>query len=331
MQKREKKCLGMMAMGAFLIASFMMMDFATADEKSYPNREVTVIAPAPPGGSVDLISRVIAQVLTKMWGQQVLIVNKPGANQTIGLTYVAGSKPDGYTLCFIVNPQLAMKKLQDPSLPYSPEKLTWLGCVAKGYFMLTVRADSPWKTFEEFVDFGIKNPGKIIFGTDGAGGQQDMVRIKLADLAGMKQFTPVHFPGSGPMITSLLGGHLHALVSGAVLTGKYVQSGDLRHLATLGPERDPEYPNTPTAREKGVNVIGRTSGVFCGPQGIPHEIVEKLTTSIKKAAANEEVLAFYKRAGGYRYSYNPPEECLKLWKEDEDFFAKDMKKYGFIK
>ena len=320
-----------MAIGVLIVANSMMIDFAVAEEKPYPSREVNICVGAPPGGSADLIPRVMGTVLTKMLGQQVVIINKPGANQTIGLSYVAGAKPDGYTLSFIMNPQLAMKKLEDPSLPYSPEKLTWLGAITKAHFMLIVRADSPWKTFEEFVDFGIKNPGKIIFGTDGTGGQQDMLRIKFADMVGMKPFTAVPFTGSSPMITSLLGGHLNAIVVTAGLTGAYVKSGDLRFLAALAPQRDPEYPNVPTAKEKGFDIVGRTTGVFSAPQGVPSEIAEKLTKSIKEAAASKEVLNFYKKIGGYGYSYNPPEECLKLWKEDENFFAKEMKKYGFIK
>ena len=160
-----------------MAAHSTMVDSAVASEKPFPSSEVTICVGAPPGGATDIIARVMGTVLTRMWGQQAVIVNKPGANQTIGLSYVAAAKPDGYTLSFIINPQLAMKKLEDPSLPYNPEKLTWLGSITKAYFMLVVKADSPWKTFEEFVDFGIKNPGKIIFGTDGTGGQQDMVRI----------------------------------------------------------------------------------------------------------------------------------------------------------
>lgn len=320
-----------MAMGVLIVASSMVINFAAAKEKPYPSKEVNIYVGAPPGGTADLTARVMGTVLNKMWGQQAVIINKPGATQTISFSYVAGAKPDGYTLAYILNPYLVMKKLEEPSLPYSPEKITWLGATARSSVMLIVRADSPWKTYEEFVDFGIKNPGKIIFGTDGAGGIQDLMRMKFADMVGIKPFITVPFAGSGPMVTSLLGGHVNAVITSAGPTVAYVKSGDLRFLVSFAAKRDPEYPNIPTAKEKGLNLVGGGSwAVFAAPQGVPSEIVEKLTKSIKEAAANEEVLALYKKIG-WEYKYHPPEECLKLWKEDENFFAKEMKKYGFIK
>jgi len=317
-------------MGVLISFSSLGSNFSAAKEKPYPSKEVNIYVGSPPGGTNDLTGRVIGKVLSKMWGQQVVIVNKAGGTQTVSFSYVANAKPDGYTVAYILNPYLVLKKLEEPSLPYSPEKFTWLGAIARSSIILTVKADSPWKTYEEFVDFGVKNPGKIIFGSDGAGGIQHLLELKFADMVGIKSFTHVPFAGSGPMVQALLGGHINAIITATGSTGAYVGSGDLRYLLYFADKRDPEYPDIPTAKEKGLNLVGGSQGIFAAPKGLPSEIAGKLSKSIKEASANEEVLALYKKIG-WRYEYYPPEDCLKLWKEDENLYAKEMKKYGFIK
>jgi tripartite-type tricarboxylate transporter receptor subunit TctC len=301
-----------------------------AQGKAYPAKEVNICVGAPPGGTLDISGRVIAKVLTKMWGQQAVIVNKPGGAQSVSGAYVANARPDGYTLAYILNPYLIMKKLEEPSLPYTAEKFTWLGAFSKSNLILTVKADSPWKTYEEFVDYAVKNPGKIVFGSDGAGGVQHLFQLQFGDKAGIRDFTHVPFAGGGPAVQALLGGHVNAVTIAAGPTAPYVKSGDLRYLAIFSPKRDPEYPDVPTIKEKGLPLYGGAWSVFAGPKGLPPAIAQRLVKDLKEASVNEEVKAMFKKIG-WEYAYSTPEDCLKIWKEEEILYAKEMKKYGFIK
>jgi tripartite-type tricarboxylate transporter receptor subunit TctC len=298
-------------------------------EKEYPSREVNFYVGAPPGGSLDISGRVIAKVLTKPLGQPVIVVNKPGGTQTISFSYVANSKPDGYNLAYILNPYLIMKKLEEPTLPFEAEKFTWLGSMYKFNFMLTVKADSPWKTYEEFVNFARKNPEKIILGSDGAGGSQHIAQAQFAEMAGFK-FKHVPFAGGGPAVQALLGGHVNAVTTSPGPTAAYLKSGDLRYLVNFSEKRNQEYPDVPTIKEKGLSLFAGGWMAFAGPKMLSADVAEKLTKMLKEAAAADEAKAMFKTMG-WEHEYRTPQECLKMWKEEEAMYAKEMKKLGMIK
>jgi tripartite-type tricarboxylate transporter receptor subunit TctC len=332
MKKGIQRFLTTLALAAFVCAGLTGPDFAVAATKNepFPTGEVNIYVGFAPGGNADTVARAMAKVLSKMWGQPVVITNKPGGNQAISFTSVVNARPDGHTITYILNPYLVLKKLEEPTLPYGPDSVTWLGVTAMSRFVLMVKGDFPCKTFEEFVSFGVKNPNKIIFGSDGTGGTQHLMGVRVADLTGIKSFIHVPFSGSAPKMQAMLGGHINATIQAPGGAAAYLKSGDIRYLLVLAEKRNPEYPAIPTAREKGLNLVAGSWGAFAGPRGLPAPIAEKLTRDIKEAAGNEEVVSIYKSMG-YEFYYVPPRECVKLWKEDEDLYAPDMKKYGFIK
>lgn len=298
--------------------------------QAYPTREINMVIGSPPGGSLDISGRVLAKILTKSLGQQILIVNKPGGTQSVGFVFVANAKPDGYTLVYILNPYLTMKKLEEPSLPFDPEKMTWLGSMYKFNFMLTVKANSPWKTYEDFIAFVRKSPEKIKFGSDGAGGSQHIAQLQFGEMAGFKNFIHVPFAGGGPAVQALLGGHIDAVTTSPGPTSAYLKSGDLRYLVNFSPTRNREYPEVPTIKEKGLNLYAGGWMGFAGPKGIPAPIVEKLTQSLKEATEAEEAKEVFKKMG-WEHDYRSPQDCLKMWKEEEVMYGKEMKKLGLIK
>jgi len=312
-----------------IFALGLFPSWGLAKDKEYPSREVSIYVGAPPGGSLDISGRVIAKILTKPLGQPVIVVNKPGGTQTISFSYVANSKPDGYSLGYILNPYLIMKKLEEPTLPFDAEKFTWLGSMYKFNFMLTVKADSPWKTYEEFVNYARKNPEKMIIGSDGAGGSQHIAQVQFSEMAGFK-FKHVPFAGGGPAVQALLGGHVNAVTTSPGPTAAYLKSGDLRYLVSFSDKRNPEYPDVPTIKEKGINLFAGGWMAFAGPKGLPSEIAEKLIKLLKEAAAADEARAMFKTMG-WEYEYRGPQDCLKMWKNEEAMFAKEMKKLGMIK
>jgi len=328
--KRKGSSIFVVLLGAALILAIGLFPCGSmAKEKEYPSREVSIYVGAPPGGSLDISGRVIAKVLAKPLGQPVIVVNKPGGTQTISFSFVANSKPDGYTLAYILNPYLIMKKLEEPTLPFEADKFTWLGSMYKFNFMLTVRTDSPWKTYEEFVDYAKKNPEKVIIGSDGAGGSQHIAQVQFGEKAGFK-FKHVPFAGGGPAVQALLGGHVHAVTTSPGPTSTYLKSGDLRYLVNFSDKRNQEYPDVPTIKEKGLNLFVGGWMAFAGPKGLPAEVSGKLINQLKEAALTEESKALFKKMG-WEHEYRTPQECLKMWKEEEAMYGKEMKKLGMIK
>jgi tripartite-type tricarboxylate transporter receptor subunit TctC len=316
-------------MAVLVLTVALFPSWGIPKEKEYPSREINICVGSPPGGSLDISGRVIAKILTKPMGQPVLIVNKPGGTQTVSFVFVANSKPDGYTLAYILNPYLVMKKLEEPTLPFEADRFTWLGSMYKFNFMLTVKADSPWKTYEEFVDYARKNPEKVIMGSDGAGGSQHIAQAQFAEMAGFK-FKHLPFAGGGPAVQALLGGHVNAVTTSPGPTAAYLKSGDVRYLVNFSEKRNQEYPDVPTTKEKGMNLFAGGWMAFAGPKGLPAEIKEKLTKMLKDAVAADEAKAMFKTMG-WEHEYRGPEECLKMWKEEEAMYAKEMKKLGMIK
>lgn len=330
MRKNWRKGTGILVVALTAIISLAFFNPGLSWGKGYPAKEVSLYVGAPPGGTLDISGRVIAKVLSKMWGQQVLIVNKPGGTQTVSFSYVMNMKPDGYSLAYILQPYLIMKKLEEPSLPYTPENFTWLGAIARSTLVLTVRGDSPWKTYEDFIDYSVKTGGKIVFGNDGAGGLQHLFVNQFAEKAGIKNFTQVPFQGGGPMVQALLGGHVQAIAPSTGPTASYIKSKDVRYLVFFGQKRDPSYPDVPTIKEKGMEHYGGSQAMFAGPKGLPKEISGKIAQSIKEAMNSQEVKDIFTKIG-WEHEYYHPEECLKIWKAEEKEYGREMKKYGFIK
>jgi tripartite-type tricarboxylate transporter receptor subunit TctC len=322
--------IGTMAIALTAIMACIALNPGLTWGKSYPAKEISLFVGVPPGGTLDISGRIIAKVLSKMWGQQVLIVNKPGGTQTVSFSYVMNSKPDGYSLAYILQPYLTMKKLEEPSLPYTPENFTWLGAIARSTLVLTVRGDSPWKTYEDFIDYAVKRGGKIVFGNDGAGGLQHLFLNQFAEKVGIKNFTQVPFQGGGPAVQALLGDHVQAIAPSTGPTASYIKSGDVRYLVFFGQKRDSSYPNVPTIKEKGMEHFGGSQAMFAGPKDLPSEVADKISKSIKEAMESQEIKDIFTKIG-WEYEYYPPQECLKIWKAEEKMYGREMKKYGFIK
>jgi tripartite-type tricarboxylate transporter receptor subunit TctC len=320
--KREKKGFVLFMIGALF---FIALNGVFAAEQEYPTREISLYVGFPPGGSGDVSARVIAKVLEKKMGVPVLVVNKPGADGAVAASFIANAKPDGYTLIYMFNPSTLMKKIEEPTLTYGPENLTMLGSFYSYYTMLTVRCDAPYKTFEEFVDFGKKND--IKFGSGDA--MQQIIQVLLTDRLGIKT-TIVPFNGGGPTIRALLGGHIDGVTISTGPTGPHVKSGELRWLAYLGPKRNKVYPDIPSFKEKGQDVYIRNWLSFVGPKGIPESITRKLENTLKETLQSDEIESFFSQYG-WEYEYHSPADCVVLWETDTKFFEGEMKKLGLKK
>jgi tripartite-type tricarboxylate transporter receptor subunit TctC len=273
---------------------------ATASD--YPVRPIRFIVPSAPGGTPDIIARVVGAELSKQMGQQVVVDNRAGANGAIGLHMLARAAPDGYTIAYgpvsavAVNPSVT--KLQ-----YAPKDLQPVVQLVFGMHILTVTPSLPVKSVQELVDYAKANPGKLSFGSSGSGSTQH-VGMEMFKLMTGTQMVHVPFKAIQAAITEVIAGRVHVTFDNLASMTPHVQAGRVRALGVTGLKRSPVLPELPTISEAGVpgfEVI-TWSGVVV-PAGVSKEIVSRLNTEINKAlvssAAKEKLGAIgYELVGG---------------------------------
>jgi tripartite-type tricarboxylate transporter receptor subunit TctC len=249
--------------------------------QAYPTRPVTLIVPWPPGGSTDRHLRGLAEIASKYLGQNIVIENKPGGGGTIGPSQMAlTAKPDGYTIS-----QFPLGMLRIPHMQKSPwNPLTDFSYIigVTGYtFGLTVRADSPYKSFNEYIEAARKQPGKIDYASTGIGTTPHL-NIEEVAMAAKVTLNHVPFKGNADSTQALLGGHVMAQ-SDATGWDKYVDGGQMRLLVTFGETRTKRWPTVPTAKELGYGVVSTSPYGLVGPKGMDPAVVKTLHDAFKKA------------------------------------------------
>ncbi|MBI5256654.1 MAG: tripartite tricarboxylate transporter substrate binding protein [Burkholderiales bacterium] len=254
---------------------------AGAQAQAFPSRAITLIVPWPPGGSTDRYFRALAEIASKHLNQTIVIENKPGAGGTLGPGSMAlNAKPDGYTIA-----QYPLGMLRTPHM----QKTQWhplndftfiIGLT--GYtFGLVVRADSPFKTLKDYLEAARKQPGKIDYGSTGIGTSPHLMLEELSDAAKV-ELNHLPYKGNADLMQALLGGHVMA-ASDASGWDKFVDGGQMRLLCTFGEERTTSWPNVPTAKELGYNVVGNSPFGLAGPKGMDPAVVKTLHDAFKKA------------------------------------------------
>jgi tripartite-type tricarboxylate transporter receptor subunit TctC len=257
---------------------------ARAQPTAWPNRSVRLIVPLAAGGPTDTVARVLADQLSKLWGQQVVIENKPGGGTNVGNEFVARSEPDGYTALFGTSSLATVAGLYH-SLGYDPQvDLAPASLVAKFPFFMFVSNSSPAKTVKEFIADAKAHPGKRIMGSPGTGSAPHLTEELFLQMAGIKM-THVPYHGAAPAFIDLIPGRIDCYFgSGELLT--YSRSGQVRALATTGAERSAAEPELPTIAEAGVPgyAVDSWQGVFL-PAKTPAEIINKMSADITAALA----------------------------------------------
>jgi tripartite-type tricarboxylate transporter receptor subunit TctC len=225
---------------------------AVAQAQDFPARPVTLIVPWPAGGSTDQVMRALAQATEKYLGQTIVVENRPGAAGTLGANAMVAAKPDGYTIT-----QIPITVFRNPHLGnvgYDPlTDLTYILGVSGYTFGVVVRADSQWNTWADLVAYAKANPGKLSYGTPGANTSLHVTMEDIAYRNGIK-WTQVPFRGNADNMQAILGGHIDAAAD-ATGWGPHVDAGKLRLLATWGPQRTKRWPNAPTLKELGFDIV----------------------------------------------------------------------------
>lgn len=259
-----------------------------ASAQKFPDRPITLICPFTPGAAADVQLRALAQAMSKELGQTVLVDNRPGAAGTLGAAVLANSKPDGYTLAQVTNTVIRQPFIAKTS--FDPIKdFTYVIGVSTFDFGLVVEASSPWKTFQEFTGYAKQNPGKVSYGTIGVGSVPHQVMTRIGAKLGL-EWNHVPYKGSGPAQTDLQGGHIMAL-SDTTGWSPFVDSGKFRLLAVYGEKRLNRYPNAPTLKELGLDIVDFAPWGLAAPKGVPADRIKIIHDAAQKALKDTAFLA----------------------------------------
>lgn len=265
---------------------------APAKKVDFPQngRALTMVVPFAAGGSTDVAGRLVAAGLEKELGSPVQIVNKAGANSAVGTTDVSLAKPDGYTLLYTGMPTFFTSYL-DPGMKsvYTHKSFEPVAQTMKSSMVLAVKADSPYKSVKDFVDAAKKDPEKIKIAVAGIRSSNHLATLALQDKAGIK-LTLVHFDGSAPGVTALLGGHVDATSAQEADLATQIKGGQLRALAVMDSKESSLLPGVPTMESQGYKVYGGTTHCLALPAGTPKEIVDLMSAATKKVLANKELV-----------------------------------------
>jgi len=293
---------------------------------TWPDRTVHMVVSLAAGGPTDVNARIVAEQLSKIWGQQVVIDNKAGAGTNIGNAFVAHSDPDGYTLLFGTS-SLASNGALYRSLDYSPTTdLMPISLVAKFPFFMFVPNSSPAKSVEGFIDYVKAHPGNFIMASPGTGSGPHLAELLFMQMAGI-EMTHAPYRGAAPAFTDLVPGRVHCYFgSGELLT--YSRSGQVRVLASTGAKRSPAAPEVPTIAESAITgyVVDSWQGVFA-PAKTPPVVVQRISGDLAKALT-EPTLVDKLARNAYTVESSSPDELANFLKADTEKWEVVIKTTG---
>jgi tripartite-type tricarboxylate transporter receptor subunit TctC len=300
----------------------------SADVKAYPNRAIRIIVPFPAGGPTDILSRVVAQRLSEVWGQPVVVENQPGANTAIAAARVAKMPADGYTLFAVMDVTMVLNPITTRNLAYDPLKdFAPITLASKNTSLLSVRAEDGPKSVKELIARAKANPGKLNYGAG-------IITTRLAGYlfnreAGLDvQYIP--FQGSPPTVQGLLTGAVDYIVDGAATSLPLIQGGKLRALAKLNSRPLPALPEVkPLAIEAGIPALEDISTWIglVAPAGTPREIVDKVQREIVTMYA-DPVIADKLEKAGISTASSTPEEFAAFVRKEVDRWGQVFKDSG---
>jgi len=271
---------------------FVLCVAPTAQAQTFPSRPVTLIVPWAAGGTTDISMRALATAAEKHLGQSIVVENRPGAAGVLGPMQMASAAPDGYTVAQVPITVFRYPFMRKTSFDPAND-LTYIIGLAGYAFGVVVRKDAPWKTFQEFLADAKANPGKINYGTPGAGTSLHITMEQIAKMQGIK-WTHVPFKGTSETTNALLGGHINA-VADATGWAQLVNAGELRLLAIWSAKRSKNWPAAPTLQEAGIDLISNSPFGIAGPKGMDAAVVAILHDAFRKALDEPAYVATMER------------------------------------
>jgi len=318
-------------MRQFAAAALLALSACTVAAQDYPTRQITMIVPFPPGGVADTVARPVAESMARLLRQPVIVENRAGAGGGVGMAAVARAAPDGYTVLLALS-SISIIPEADRLLKRAPmyelKQLTPIARFTADPTVLTVRADSPWKTAAEFIAAMKARPAAYSYGSSGNYGTMHVPMEMLKNAAG---FRLLHIPytGAGPAVVALLGGQVDAVAAGPAAIVQHVRSGRLRALAHWGEGRLTSLPEVPSLTELGYAVTFSQWSALFVPAGTPEPVVARLREAARNSAQDAKVQQVIGNAGS-PILYQDAPQFQQFWQQDATRMIEAVRAIGRI-
>ena len=281
-----------------LITTAALLPFTVRAQAAWPSKPLRLIVGFPPGGGIDFTARNVQPGLEAALGQPVVIDYKPGAGGVLAATELTRAAPDGYTILVANVGPFSIAPYLQSKMPYDPVKqFSYIGQIAQTSYIATTRTEHPAQDIRAFIAWAKANPGRASFASGGIGSSTHLCGELLNSVAGL-DLLHVPYKGSAPAVTDLIGGQTHLLIDVGSVLLPHIKSGRLKALAVTGPTRDSNLPDVLTVREQGLP--GLEAAGYQGlvaPAGVPREVIERISTELRRVLANPDVRAKF-AAGG---------------------------------
>ena len=312
------------------VCSVFLMFMATlsisqvAEAQQYPTKPILLINPYDVGGTTDVLMRSVIAVATNYLEQRIVMEIKGGGGGAIGTDLVAKAAPDGYTLlCGGPGPNSILPAIEGRGK--GPDDLDGVCQINYDSPLALVRADSPFKTLNDVIQYAKANPGKLVFGHTGIWGATDITWKMIKRQTGIVTRDVPH-KGGGSTVLAVLGGEIDLTIGGYATAVPHLQAGKMRAIAYSGPERFSDLPGVPTNKEQGINVVFSFRRSVMAPKGTPRPIIDKLAGAFKKVAEDKSFIEMIKKAG-QEVHYLGPDEFTKAWREEYEQYKELAKIY----
>ncbi|HUN70309.1 MAG TPA: tripartite tricarboxylate transporter substrate binding protein [Burkholderiales bacterium] len=307
---------------AILLAAFAPL----AGAQGWPTKPVRIVLQFPPGGSTDVVARILAQAMTQSLGQPVIVENKPGADGAIAADQVMRAEPDGHTFFLASNTPMMQVPLLRKNPPYDPVKnFTAVSLVGRYVYLLVVTPSLPVKNVTELIAYARDNPGRLNYGSYSGVTQLMYANIRSASKIDM---TAVPYKGEGPTVADIIGGHVQLTFATPTSTLAHIKDGKLRALATLLPARFALLPEVPAAAEAGLPpfTAGTWAALF-GPAKLPLEITARMNKELNAAMRRPDVREKIDRQG-FELAGSTPEEMAAFLQEQLVAWSRAFREAG---
>jgi tripartite-type tricarboxylate transporter receptor subunit TctC len=317
------------ARSLWILATAAMLAVPAWGQDAYPSKAITVVVPFPPGGVADIVARPAADAMGRYLKQPVVIENKPGAGGGIGMGYVAKAKPDGYTLLLALSSISILPeadKVTGRAPLYALDQFVPIARLTADPTVLAVRAESPWKTLQEFIADAKRRPGAITYGSSGNYGTMHMPMEMFAERAGIK-LLHVPYTGGGPAVVGLLGGNVDAISTGPSTVIQHVKAGKVRVLASWGDKRLASLPDVPTLSESGVDAVFFQWSALFAPAATAEPVLAKLREAAR-AVASDRAFVTALSTVETPVAYMDAPEMQRFWEADARKLGEAVRRVG---